>query len=145
MKFILILLSVLSISGYSQKLDLNAFTNLQEDMFKLNKQLVDYGVAFSPEYDTIIANIKGTYTLALSNYKQILEVAFVQNFNTKNVEEKNSDIQNRIDQWIKTFEDFKADIYYRQKVLYNPKLKKNTEDVILVLDKSINELKKDNC
>lgn len=147
MKFLLILFSVLSVSIYSQKLDLNTFTNLQEDMFRLNKQMINYGVAVSPQYDAMISNISGTYTLALSYYKQILEVAFAQNFNIKNVKEKNSTIdeQIRIDEWIKTFEDFKADIYYRQKALYDPKLKQNTEDVILVLDKSINGLKKNKC
>lgn len=147
MKFILILFSVLSVSVYSQKLDLNTFTNLQEDMFRLNKQLINYGVAVSPQYDAMISNISGTYTLALSYYKQILEVAFAQNFNIKNLKEKNSTIdeQIRIDEWIKTFEDFKEDIYYRQKVLYDPKLIQNTEDVILVLDKSINGLKKNKC
>jgi len=147
MNFFLILFSFLSVSIYSQNVDLNMFTNLQEDMFRLNKQLVDYSVAVSPQYDAMISNISGTYTLALSYYKQILEIAFVQKFNIKNVEEKNSivDEQIRIEQWIKTFEDFKADIYYRQKVLYNLKLKRNTEDVILVLDKTINELKKNKC
>lgn len=147
MKFLLILFSVLSVSVYSQKLDLNTFTNLQEDMFRLNKQLINYGIAVSPQYEAMISNISGTYTLALSYYKQILEVAFAQNFNMKNVEEKNStlDEQIRIDEWIKTFEDFKADIYYRQKALYDPKLKQNIEDVILVLDKSINGLKKNKC
>jgi hypothetical protein len=116
-------------------------------MYKLNKQLVDYSVADSPQNDAIIANISGTYTLALSYYKQILEVTFAQKFNAGIVEEKNSNIdeQIRIDEWIKTFEDFKADIYFRQKTLYDPKLKKNTEDVIMVLDKSIKELKKNNC
>ena len=147
MKFFLILFSVLSVSVYSQKLDLNTFTNFQDDLFKLNKQLVDYGVAVGPEYDAIIKNIRGTYTLALSYYKQILELSFAQNFNIKNIEEKNVniEIQIRIDEWIKTFEDFKADIYYRQTALYNTKLKRNTEDVILVLNKSINELKKNKC
>jgi hypothetical protein len=141
------LISVLSISVYPQKLDLNTFTNFQDDLFSLNKQLVDYGVTVSPEYDAIITNIRGTYTLALSYYKQILELSFAQNFNSKNAEEKNSDIniQIRLDEWIKAFEDFKADIYYRQKVLFNSKLKKNTEAVILILDKSISELKKNNC
>ena len=95
MKFLLILFSVLSVSIYSQKLDLNTFTNLQEDMFKLNKQLVDYGVAVSPQYDAIITNISGTYTLALSYYKQILEVSFAQNFNIKNMEEKSSTYERR--------------------------------------------------
>ena len=147
MKLLLILFSVLSVSICSQKLDIKTFTDLQEDMFKLNKQLVDYGAADSHQYDAIIANISGTYTLALSYYKQILEVTFAQKFNAGNVEEKNSTIdeQIRIDEWIKTFEDFKADIYYRQKTLYDAKLKKNTEDVIMVLDKSIKELKKNNC
>ena len=147
MKFFLILFSVLSVSIYSQKLNIKTFTNLQEDMFNLNKQLVDYGMADSHQYDAIIANINGTYTLALSYYKQILEVTFAQKFNAGNVEEKNSTIdeQIRIDEWIKTFEDFKADIYYRQKILYDPKLKKNTEEAIMVLEKSIKELKKNNC
>ena len=147
MKFFLILFSFLSVSIYSQSVDLNMFTKLQEDIFKLNKQLVDYGVVVSPQYDAMISNISGTYTLALSYYKQILEVAFAQKFNIKNVEEKNSTIdeQIRIDEWIKTFEDFKADIYYRQKAIFDPKLKQNTEDVILVLDKSINGLKKNKC
>ncbi len=92
-------------------------------MFKLNKQLVDFGAADSHQYDAIIANISGTYKLALSYYKQILEVSFAQKFNAG---EKNSTIdeQIRIDEWIKTFEDFKADIYYRQKTLYDAKLKK---------------------
>ena len=147
MKFLLILFSVLSVSAYSQKLDLNTFTNFQDDLVKLNKQLVDFGVAVSPEYYAIITNIRGTYTLALSYYKQILELSFAQNFNIKNMEEKstNTELQIRIDEWIKTFEDLKADIYYRQKVLYNPKLIRNTDDVILVFDKSINELKKNKC
>ena len=147
MKLLLILFSVLSVSIYAQNLDIKTFTNLQEDMFKLNRQLVDYGVADSHQNDAIITNISGTYALALSYYKQILEVTFAQKFKAGNVEEKNSTIdeQIRIDEWIKTFEDFKADIYYRQKTLYNAKLKKNTEDVIMVLDKSIKELKKNNC
>ena len=147
MKLLLILFSVLSVSIYSQRLDINKFTDLQEDLFKLNNQLVDYGVAYSLQNYEIIANINGTYTLALSYYKQILEVTFAQKFNAGNVEEKKSTIdeQIRIEEWIKTFEDFKADIYYRQKILYDPKLKKNTEDAIMVLDKSIKELKKNNC
>ena len=137
----------LSVNAYSQKLDLNTFTNFQDDLVKLNKQLVDFGVAVSPEYYAIITNIRGTYTLALSYYKQILELSFAQNFNIKNMEEKstNTELQIRIDEWIKTFEDLKADIYYRQKVLYSPKLIRNTDDVILVFDKSINELKKNKC
>ena len=147
MKLLLILFSVLSVSIYSQRLDINKFTDLQEDLFKLNKQLVDYGVAYSLQNYEIIANINGIYTSALSYYKKILEVTFAQKFNAGNVEEKNSTIdeQIRIDEWIKTSEDFKADIYYRQKILYDPKLKKNTEDAIMVLDKSIKELKKNNC
>jgi hypothetical protein len=147
MKLLLILFSVLSVSIYSQRLDINKFTDLQEDLFKLNNQLVDYGVAYSLQNYEIIANINGTYTSVLSYYKQILEVTFAQKFNAGNADEKNSTIdeQIRIEEWIKTFEDFKADISYRQKILYDPKLKKNTEDAIMVLDKSIKELKKNNC
>lgn len=66
MKLLLILFSVLTVSIYSQKLDIKTLTNLQEDMFKLNKQLVGYGAADSQQYDAIIANMSGPYTFALS-------------------------------------------------------------------------------
>lgn len=144
MKIFINLFITISTIVYSQKLDLNTFSKLQNDLLKLNKQLKDYVIADNPQHNEIIANIGITYTLAFSYYEQIMILAFVQKFYITKEEEKNFNIDknSHIDGWIKTFKNLEAMFYNRQEIFYNPKLKKNIGDVIFVLDKTIDELKK---
>lgn len=144
MKILIYLFIALSSTVSAQNLDLTTFGNLQKDLLRLNGQLKDFVDEDFSQHSEVIANIGITYTLAFSYYEQIIQLAFIQKFYITKDQVKNFNVdKNRyIDQWIKTFKNLEAMFYNRIDVFKNPKFKKNINDAVKVLGKTIDELKK---